>query len=110
MDSGKQTDGFSGEGVGGWSHRVMGIKEGTFCDKHWVLYSTNESLNSTSTTNDVLYSGQLTEHNEKKSEKTVNEIKSQFFEKRNKMDKLAVRHTKEKKRENTKLEMKEETL
>ena len=26
---------------------VMGIKEGTCCDEHWVLCATNESLNST---------------------------------------------------------------
>jgi len=33
------------------------IKEGTCCDEHWVLYATNESLNTTSKTNDVLYKG-----------------------------------------------------
>ena len=37
----------------------MGIKEGTCCDEHWVLYTTNESLNTTSKTNDVLYVGYL---------------------------------------------------
>ena len=29
----------------GQGNRVMGIKEGTFCDEHLVLYATNESLN-----------------------------------------------------------------
>ena len=29
MDSGKQTEGFRGEGVGDWARPVMGIKEGT---------------------------------------------------------------------------------
>ena len=41
----------------GWRGGVMGIKEGTCCDEHWVLYATNESLNTTSKTNDVLYVG-----------------------------------------------------
>ena len=45
-----------GRGVGVGGNRVMGIKEGTCCDEHWVLYATNESLNTTSKTNDVLYS------------------------------------------------------
>ena len=36
-----------GRGVRGWGNWVMGIEEGT-CDKHWVLYATNESLNATS--------------------------------------------------------------
>ena len=57
MDAGKQTEGFRGERGGGWGNRVMGIKEGMCCDEHWVLYTTNESLNTTSKTNDVLYSG-----------------------------------------------------
>ena len=35
----------------------MGIKEGMGCDKHWVLYATDEFLNSTSETNDVLCVG-----------------------------------------------------
>lgn len=29
----------------------MGIKEGTRSDEHWVLYTTDELLNSTSETN-----------------------------------------------------------
>ena len=33
---------------------VMGIKEGT-CDEHWVLYVSDESLNSTPETNIILY-------------------------------------------------------
>ena len=46
-----------GRGVGGVGNHVMGIKEGTCGDEHWVLYATNESLNSASKTNDVLYGG-----------------------------------------------------
>ena len=37
--------------------RVMGIKEGTCCDEHWVLYTINELLNTTTKTNDVPYVG-----------------------------------------------------
>ena len=37
-----------GRGVEGWGNQVMGIKEGTCGDKHWVLYTINESLNTTS--------------------------------------------------------------
>ena len=54
-DSRKQTEGFRGEGGGGGASLVMGIKEGTYCMVHWVLYTTNESWNSTSKTNDVVY-------------------------------------------------------
>ena len=39
---------------GGWARQVMGIKKGT-CDEHWVLYVSDESLNSTTETNIVLY-------------------------------------------------------
>lgn len=46
-----------GREVGGWGNRVMGIKEGTCGDEHWVLHTTNESLNTSSKTNDVLYAG-----------------------------------------------------
>lgn len=41
-------------GVGDWGNQVMGIKEGTGGDEHGVLYTTNELLNTTSKTNDVL--------------------------------------------------------
>ena len=51
MDSEKQTEGFRGE----WVRVVMGIKEGTYCMVHWVLYATNESSNFTSEARDVLY-------------------------------------------------------
>ena len=27
------------EGVGNWDRPVMGIKEGTYCMEHWVLYA-----------------------------------------------------------------------
>ena len=43
-----------GRRMGGWASRVKCIKEGTCCMEHWVLYTTNESLNITSKTNDVL--------------------------------------------------------
>ena len=43
------------EGGGwGWAKWVMGIKEGT-CDAHWVLYVSDESLNSTPETKTILY-------------------------------------------------------
>ena len=44
-----------GRGVGEWDRLVMGGGEGTYCMVHWVLYATNESLNFTSKTRDVLY-------------------------------------------------------
>ena len=31
---------------GGWARWGMGIKEGTY-DEHWVMYGSDESLNST---------------------------------------------------------------
>ena len=55
MDSGKQTEGSEGRGVGDWDRLVMGSKEGTYCIVHWVLYASNESWNFTSKTRDVLY-------------------------------------------------------
>ena len=42
-------------GVGRWARWMMGIKEGTCYDEHWVLYVSDESLNSTPETNIVLY-------------------------------------------------------
>ena len=41
-------------GRGYW---VTGIKEGLRCDEHWVLYATDELLNTTSETKYVLYVG-----------------------------------------------------
>ena len=55
MDSGKQTEGFRGEGSGGWASPVMGIKEGRYCMVQLVLYASNESWNFSSRTWDVLY-------------------------------------------------------
>ena len=56
MDSGKQTEGFRGEGgVGDWDRPVIGIKEGTCCTEHGVLYANNESWTFTSKTKDILY-------------------------------------------------------
>ena len=40
---------------GVWARWLMGIKEGTCCDEHWVLYVRDESLNSTPETNMALY-------------------------------------------------------
>ena len=34
---------------------VMGIKEGTYDDQYWVLYVSDEPLNSTPETNIALY-------------------------------------------------------
>ena len=34
---------------------VMGSKEGTYRMEHWVLNANNESWNTTTKTNDVLY-------------------------------------------------------
>ena len=47
MDSEKQTEGSRGKGGGGWVNLVMGIKEGMYCMEHWVLYTNNESWNTT---------------------------------------------------------------
>ena len=44
-----------GRGWGGWVSLVMGIKEGTYCTEHWVLYADDESWNTTSKTNDIPY-------------------------------------------------------
>ena len=44
----------AGQGHGGRVKWVMGIKEGT-CDEHWVLYATDESLNSSPEPNGTLY-------------------------------------------------------
>ena len=54
MDSEKQTEGFRGEGDGGVGESG-GIKEGTYCMEHWVLYINNDSWNTASKTNDVFY-------------------------------------------------------
>ena len=41
--------------VGGrWAKWVMGVKEGT-CDEHWLLYVSDELLNSTPETNITIY-------------------------------------------------------
>ena len=32
--------------MGEWARWVMGVKEGIYCDEHWVLYVSVESLNS----------------------------------------------------------------
>ena len=33
--------------MAGWDNWVMDIKEGTWSNENWVLYATDESLNST---------------------------------------------------------------
>ena len=35
----------------------VGIKEGKWCDEHWVSYAADKLLDTTSETNDVLYIG-----------------------------------------------------
>ena len=40
---------------GEWPKWVMGIKEGTCWDEHWVLYGSDEPLGSTLETNTTLY-------------------------------------------------------
>ena len=54
-DSGKQTEGFRGEGEGDRARPVMGIKEGICCMELWVLYANNKSWNTTPKTKDLLY-------------------------------------------------------
>ena len=44
-----------GRGMGGWVSMVMGLKEGTYCSGHWVLYTNDESWSTTSGTNEVPY-------------------------------------------------------
>ena len=44
-----------GRWVGGWAKRVMGMKEGTCGDEHWLLYVRDESLGSTPETIVTLY-------------------------------------------------------
>ena len=43
----------------GWAKWMMSIKEGTCCDEHWVLYVSDESLNSFLETNITLHVNQL---------------------------------------------------
>ena len=40
---------------GGWGKWVMGIKEGTCWDEHWVLYVSDEFSGSIPETNAILY-------------------------------------------------------
>ena len=51
----EQTMGWQREVSRRWARWIMGTKEGTCCDKHWVLYVSHESLNSTPETNIALY-------------------------------------------------------
>ena len=49
----EQTGLMEGDGWG-WARWVKGIKEGT-CAVHWLLYVSDESMNSTPETNIALY-------------------------------------------------------
>ena len=40
---------------GGWVRWGMGTKEDTCCEEHWILYVSDESLNSTPETDIALY-------------------------------------------------------
>ena len=40
---------------GGEMGEKMFVKEGTWCNDHWVLYETDESLNPTPETNNTVY-------------------------------------------------------
>ena len=42
-----------------WVRWMIGIKEGTYCDEHWVFYVRDESLRSAPETNIALYVSQL---------------------------------------------------
>ena len=57
MDPKKQSEGFRGEEGGGRGNRVMGIEEDMCSYEHWVLFLTNDLLNTASRTNYVLHSG-----------------------------------------------------
>ena len=46
VDSEKQTEGFGGEGVGGWVKLLVGIMEDTNCVEHWVWCINNEFWNT----------------------------------------------------------------
>ena len=50
----EQTIGCPREVGGRWARWVMGTKEGT-CDEHWVLYVSDESLNSIPETSIAVY-------------------------------------------------------
>jgi len=43
----------------------MGMKEGTWYDEHWVLYATDESVDTTSETNTICW---LIEFKQKKKQ------------------------------------------
>ena len=54
LNYGKRTEGYWRGGQWRMDQMGMGIKEGT-CDEHWVLYVSDESLNSTPVTNTIWY-------------------------------------------------------
>ena len=55
LNNREQTEGWWREVGGRWARWVMVIKEGTSYEEHWLLYVSDESLNSTSETNIVVY-------------------------------------------------------
>ena len=55
LNAGVQTVGWWREGGGRWARWVTDTKEGTCCDEYWVLYVSDESLNSTPEANITLY-------------------------------------------------------
>ena len=52
---GEQTGLLKAEVFGGQGNWVMGIKKGTQGNEDWVLYATDESLNSSSETKNTVY-------------------------------------------------------
>ena len=56
IEKNKAAGGEVGWGGVNWA---MGIEEGTWCNEHWVLYATDESLNSTHEANNTLYVNKL---------------------------------------------------
>lgn len=54
-----ESEGHGRGGSGGWGNGVISVKSGTQCDERWVLYETDELLNTISETNDILYVGKL---------------------------------------------------
>ena len=55
MDPGKQAEGFRRKGGREMGEPGDGIKGGTDCMEHRVLYANNESWNTTSKANDALH-------------------------------------------------------
>lgn len=67
-----------------WGNGVMGFKEGTWYDEHWVLYTSDELLKTASETNDV------SKLNLKKKKKRNAMDMSAFFEAKNPENPLSI--------------------